>query len=332
MNKFQAFQKEFFKQIESKVSSKKLVHVLVETLNISSDSAYRRIRNEKMLTLDEAIVLSKHFAIPLDQFTQDQTKTVIPFTFDFLDKEYDFTEYLKSILFNFSVIKQQNGTLYYSAKDIPIFYHMAHGYLGKFKVLYWLKTMLNQKDYQAVRFDDFHNFEKFKPLLAQVNKEYYSLNSVEIWNYETSHSVLSQVEYYYNLNFINKENALLVLEDYQSELKEIVRFSESGQKVPCGEEPIKGVENFKLFYNEVFAADNSILAKSDNFKAAFLPHINLNYMTTLDPSYCSYMEGVFDLVMQKSTLISGVNERDRNIFFNYNFERVNKLIEKIKNK
>lgn len=329
MNKFQAFQEAFFKQIENKISSKKLVHALVDVLNISSDSAYRRIRNEKMLTLDEAIVLSKHFGIPLDQFTQEKVKNIIPFSFDFQDKDYDFTEYLKSILFNFSVIKQQKGTLYYSAKDIPIFYHMGFKHLGKFKVLYWLKTMLNHKDYQNITFSTFDNFEKYKPLLDQVHSEYYSLNSVEIWNYETSHSVLSQVEYYYNLGFISKEDTLLVLNDYEEELKNICRFSELGQKFPVGNEPDSITPNFKLFYNEVFAADNSILAKSPPFKAVFLPHINLNYMTTTDVGYCTYMEGVFDLVMQKSTLITGVNERDRNIFFNYNFERINKLIAKI---
>ena len=43
-----------------------LVDEIADLLDISNDSAYRRIRGEKMLSINELQKLSKHFGISLD--------------------------------------------------------------------------------------------------------------------------------------------------------------------------------------------------------------------------------------------------------------------------
>src|SRR6186997_2158915 len=45
-----------------------LVDEIAELLNISNDSAYRRIRGEKPIALEEIQKLATHFKISLDQF------------------------------------------------------------------------------------------------------------------------------------------------------------------------------------------------------------------------------------------------------------------------
>ena len=52
-------QDEILNEIKIK-SDGKLVDVLMDTLHISLDSAYRRIRLEKILTLDEIIKISNN--------------------------------------------------------------------------------------------------------------------------------------------------------------------------------------------------------------------------------------------------------------------------------
>ena len=61
-------QDEILNEIKIK-SDGKLVDVLMDTLHISLDSAYRRIRLEKILTLDEIIKISNKFNISIDQLT-----------------------------------------------------------------------------------------------------------------------------------------------------------------------------------------------------------------------------------------------------------------------
>jgi len=53
-------------------------------------------------------------------------------------------------------------------------------------------------------------------------------------------------------------------------------------------------------------------------------------MTTNNSQYCDYIKSIFESVIKKSTLISGVNEKDRKIFFNYNYKRIEKAKEKLK--
>ena len=316
--------------IKDKNPELKLVDIISRDLKISTDSAYRRINKKISFALDELLILAKKYNISIDALSGiEKPKELVMFQFVFHDHNYDFKEYLKNILKNFEIILQTKSKIIYLAKDIPIFYNMGYAYLSKFKTLYYLKTMLNQQEYQDTTFSSFDNYIEFESLVKQINEKYFKIDSVEIWNLETTHSVISQLEYYYNLGYLTTHESLMVLEDLTKLIKQVFSFAEVEQKFLDSEAPKRDYSNFKLFFNEVFAADNSIFVKGNNLKVAFLPSINLKYMTTMDPYFCNYIEDVFDLVIKKSTLISGVNERDRKIFFNYTFDRIQKLKQKI---
>ena len=60
MNNYLAIQTDLLQELKTK-SNQKLVDILMDTLHISLDSAYRRIRLEKILTLDEIIKISNTF-------------------------------------------------------------------------------------------------------------------------------------------------------------------------------------------------------------------------------------------------------------------------------
>lgn len=325
MNKYQQIQTELLQQVKSQLQpGQKLVEELAENLCISTDSAYRRIRLEKTLSLDEVIILSDKYSISLDVFSKITDRSnFIPFYFDFGNQNFNLTKYLESLLENCLKLRSVQGELLYSAKDVPIFYHFNYPSLSKFKMLYWLRSMADHKDYNNISFEKFEVKEKWKKISKQVYQEFTKLETIEIWNYETTHSNIAQVQYYFETGIISQENAISVLEDLKKELEDI--------QTSCIHESKLNPEhpNLKIYYNEVIAADNTILAKSNQGKFVFLPHIILNYMTTSNDKYCDYISNVFDLVIKQSTLISGVNEKERNKFFNYNFKRINKAILQI---
>jgi hypothetical protein len=325
MNKYQQIQTELLQQVKSQLApGKKLVDELAEHLCISSDSAYRRIRLEKTLSLDEIIILADKFSISLDVFSKISDRTnFIPFYFDFANQNFNLKKYLESLLENCLKLRSVNGQLFYSAKDVPIFYHFNYKSLSKFKMLYWLKSMVDHKDFKDITYEDFEIKEEWKKLSTKVYQEFTKLETIEIWNYETTHSNIAQVLYYYETGYISLENAIAVLEDLKSELKDI--------QLSCVNESKLNPEhpNLKIYYNEVISADNTILAKSPQGCLVFLPHIILNYMTTSNEKYCDYINNVFELVIKQSTLISGINEKERNKFFNYNYKRIDKAIMKL---
>src|SRR5688572_31317655 len=59
----------FFQQVKTMLSPNiSLVDEVADLLNISNDSAYRRIRGEKPITLEEIQLLASHYKVSLDQF------------------------------------------------------------------------------------------------------------------------------------------------------------------------------------------------------------------------------------------------------------------------
>lgn len=316
-------QKELFSQIKARTKTK-LVDTISEILHLSQDAAYRRIRNEKLLNLDEIIILSQAFNLSIDNHIAVASKTkVVPFHFPFMGLDFDFTAYLQSVLQNLQMVKEAGGTIYYSAKDIPMFHCFQIPELTKFKLFYWLKTMLSRRDFVGVRFGDYQPDEEQLRICNEIQEVYTQVSSVEIWNYETIHGLTSQIAYYKTVGFMTSEEANMMLGKVMDLLKHLFVEAEMEHKSIIGKRSIQDSQNFKLFYNEVLAADNSIYAEMGDVKAAFMPHIILNYVTTFDEEYCTYIKSVFESVMKKSTLISGVNEKDRSLFFNYIFDRIN---------
>ena len=82
------------------------VDEIAEILNISNDSAYRRIRAEKAISFDEIRTLCSHFKISLDQLFALKSNSIIftgrsadyaNFTFDlYLQQMLDQLKYINS--------------------------------------------------------------------------------------------------------------------------------------------------------------------------------------------------------------------------------------------
>jgi len=328
MASYLEIQQNILDEVKSK-SEGKLVDVLMDSLAVSSDSAYRRIRLEKIFTLDELIKLSNDFNISIDQLITNNSSESVLFSFPFKSSQFNLEEYFGKILEHLTKIKDAGGTMYYSAKDIPIFHFFQDKKLLAFKFHYWLHTMNNSPEITK----DIFNYDFIPASLAQLTKKIYTVYSQitthEIWNYETLTRTSSQITYYYELGIITEDQA----NDLQQRLIDLCNHLEKecelSKKYFIDNEPLSTEENYHFYFNEILAADNSIYAEYGDIKESFLPHIVLNYMTTDNVQYSEFNKTVFDNVINKSTLITKVNEKDRKKFFNYNKKFIQKQIMKI---
>lgn len=328
MANYLSIQKDIINVIKTKTSNK-IVDELAETLNISSDSAYRRIRLEKVFTLDELIKIATKFHISLDELLIGKNSDSVIFSFPFKTSQFDLEEYFQKILDHLLKIKNGNGILYYSAKDIPIFHFFQNQKLLAFKFHYWLNTMNNSKDIVKGKFNYDFVPAKLAELTKQIYTAYSQINTHEIWNYETLTRTSTQVTYYYELGILTYEQA----QDLQNTLIEFTNHLEDqcalGRKYFMNSKPFTKEDNYHFYCNEILAADNSIYAEYSGKKESFLPHIVLNYMATDNEEYSSFNKTIFDNVINKSTLVSKVNEKDRMRFFNFNRKFISKQLQKI---
>lgn len=322
-------QNRFLQQIKDKLSPNlSLVDELAETLNVSNDSAYRRIRGQTSLTFEEIELLSEKFGVSVDLLISESSDTVT-FRYSNVDMEsFDFTTYLQSILDSLTLIKSyENSEMVYSAMDIPIFNYFEFEELAEFKTFFWLKTIYQYPQYEKKKFKVGAGDQKILDLGKKVLKKYREVNSIEIWNSETINSTINQVQYCRDAGMFESE------EDFKtvcSQLKEFFNHiqyqAEKGIKYDSDDLETSKAK-YKIYYNEVLLANNKVLARlGGDSKLLFLSHNTLNLLITTNDKFCNETDQWLTNLMGKSTLISEASEKHRNQFFMKIQKRVDQLI------
>src|SRR5262245_8041106 len=75
-----------------------LADTIADVLHISQDSAYRRIRGETLLVLEEAKILCEAYHISLDQLLQLTNNSIVFHNIEIEEADGDFANYLRNIL------------------------------------------------------------------------------------------------------------------------------------------------------------------------------------------------------------------------------------------
>lgn len=294
-----------------------LVDAVAEILHVSSDSAYRRIRGETPLVLDEAKELSEHFHLSLDQLLNITTDFTLFQSERLHHKTHSFENYLKGIL---RQLQQVNGFLkkeiIYLSKDIPLFHNFLLPPLAAFRYFFWMKSILRHPDFETKDFtmDCFPG--EMKKIAGDMLSLYNSIPSLEIWNTECVNSLIFQVEYYKDAGYFSSASDIKTVYDAAEEiLWHLKTEAEYGCKFLPGENPQTKKGNFKFFYNRITLGDNTIMATTDNIQTVFLNYDVMNYMVTRDVKFCNDTYSELQSLMKRSTLISSTSEKQRNIFF-----------------
>jgi hypothetical protein len=310
------YQMLFMEKIKALLSPQQaLADVLADLLCVSKDSAYRRIRCETDLTLDEVLVICEHFRITFESLSNPNA---VIFQFKQLKPEISsFREYLANMLNDLERIKSfENAEIIYAAEDIPVFHHFPFPLLSSFKTYYWMRSIMNVKAYEGTRFTHGLIEEDVLELGRQIHKTYLSIPSAEIWTDGTISSTLNQIEYYWEAGlFESAEVGRAVCDEFIQELQGIQNLCEMGSKQHVG---------FRFYHNDIMIGNNCILIKAGTTRFCYLSHHSFNFMLTTDFAFSGETESWLDNMMKRSMLISGVSEKQRNIFFS-------QLIKKVEN-
>lgn len=313
-----------------------LVDELADLLQISTDSAYRRIRGETAVSMDEVVKLCLHYKIPLGLLGADQTDGV---TFNYKlvsDDTASFRSYLAKLFADLQKIRSaDNKQVIYGAADVPLFHHFNYPEQAAFKVFYWLNSVSNLPTLEGKKFSLSIIPEDILELGKQVFEVYRDIPSIEIWTEESANSTIKQIDYYWEAGlFERQEDAVLVVEQLSEMMKDIQQMAKQGSKnlttTPSKKKDGER-DNFQLYYSEIQIGNNNILVKVGDTKVNYLRHQTFNYMYTTNTKFCNDTEAWLSNMIRKSILISDVSERLRYQFFRKIQKRVDQLMEKIKN-
>jgi len=295
-----------------------LVDMVAETLHISSDSAYRRIRGETPLVLDEARVLCQHFKISLDQLLNVKEGSTLFQNVRIDLKNYSYEKYLNDLVKQVKYISSFiHKEIIYLTKDMPLFHNFYYHPLIAFRYFFWMKTIIQDPDFRNREFTLDCVSPEIESLSRELSLAYNATPSSEIWNTESINSAILQVEFYKDSGYFSSANDIrIVYEALEETFVHLKHQVEYGCKFMPGENPKMKKSNFRFFHNRVTLGDNTILAITDNIKTVFLNYDVMNYMVTRDEKFCQDTYNEIQALIRRSSLISGTSEKQRNIFFN----------------
>ncbi len=302
------------------------VDELAEALNISRDSAYRRIRGETILSLDEAKTLYNRFGVSIDVLFSNSSEMVTFHRRVVSYEDYNIEKWIGSILKNLDHLRGfEKNELIFSAKDIPVFHYFRLPELSAFKLFFWMKTLLGYPAYEQAKFS---NDIVPKELIALANRmwnKYSTISSTEIWNEEVLYDTLRQIEFYHECGmFSNSEEAILLCDQLSKLLGEVEAEAATGKKSEGG--------TFNLYNNEILIADNTVFARMGDKRCVYVNQNALNLLLTFQEPFCEKTEMYLQNLIKKSTCISVTGQRERARFFKNMNGRIQGFKEKFTKK
>jgi len=322
-------QEHFIKYLKAKSQNNtSFVEDIASVLDIGYDAAYRRVNLKTSLSLEESVILARHYKISLNKLFEVGSQNTIlteisPRPVDEKGLEDWLTESFKSL---YPLTQLKSASIIYSAKDIPIFHTLKDTYLSRYKIYVWLKDNDLNMTRNKISFDDFIKTipDSLLQSAFKTGELYKNINISEIWTNTTINGSLQQVLYYYEAGLVSKKLALLICDDIEDVFKNLEK--QAIQQVITGS---KNKAVYNLYLNEIHTMSNTIMVVTPHQKAFFSPFTVLSYFKVEHQPTCDLMYAYYQKFMSSSKLLVNTGEKDRTLFFNRMHRKINKLRDQI---
>lgn len=313
-----SIQEVLLQQVKQKVGdSDTLGKVLADVLNISMDAAYRRNRNETPLTIDEIKKLCATFGISFDALLQLKDNQVV-FEYSPLNN-YDFSleSYLQGLLKALQGLSQTtNPEIILTTNNLSLFQLLNFPHLTRFRLFFWAKTHLQVEEYKDKLFEHEKVTDNAFSIGYEILQRYTNLPTIECYDHEFLKGFMRQIHYYSSAHlFKDPQYPLLLMDEVKMMADHIKEQTRLGKKFIYGQGVLDGNNHYDVYLNDTINSENTFYYKSDQQEGIYLVHNHLNYLHTTNPTYVKESKSILDKQLANSSLISKVNEKQRNVFF-----------------
>jgi len=317
-------QSQIFQQIKLRLANQDSIgNALSELLHISPDAVYRRYRNETPLTATEIQKLCQHFDISFDKLASVGNGKVL---FDYPPlNTYDFSleSYLEGIRERFTYLKSlSNPSMLLAINNVQFFQLLNFPQLVRFRLYFWAKTHLQIKDYALEKFKHEKTSDRAFELGRDILQLYNQIPSTEIFDPELMRGFMRQIWYYYKAHlFEDPSYALFLCDRALLMVHHLHDQASAGKKFIYGTQAPADGNEFNVYMNETINSEATFYYETNETKGLFISHNIMNYLHTSDENYVSDTKQILDKQLANSSLISLVNEKERNSFF-YDLEKM----------
>ncbi len=311
-------QQRLFKEIKAKLPTHlSLVDEISDLLGISSDSAYRRIRGEKQLLIQELMTVCKRFHISFDALINLSQDSILFKHIGVKKQHFSVNDYLSFILARGKAINASPKVdMIMITNDINIFQLLQFPVLSAFKFFFWQKSSLGFEHLKHKKFtlDEVTSnlIEKGK----EIVHEYIKIPTTEVIGVQGIESFLRQIMYYLEVGYFQKnvdsllilDNILELIQHFQQEAELRYKFTHRSLSNSKG-----GL--YTLYYNELFVIDGLVLVKIEDTYQTYIASGPMDVVYTQNQQLYETKLQWAKTIMQGSILLSGIAEKERRKFF-----------------
>ncbi|MFK7972472.1 MAG: hypothetical protein AB8F95_19030 [Bacteroidia bacterium] len=310
-------QEALFEAIKASLPSHvSLVDSLSDLLGVSHDSAYRRMRCEKALDIQELALITDHYGVSLDSLLTKKAK--LPSFQHQRPRTGDLTDWLKSMerqLIQLQQVEDLEAT--YVTHDVTTFQLLQFPELAAFKFFLWMKSSLRVEEYQNKQFSVKELDENYSARTRMIARRYLSLPSREIISVDAVSSFLKQIQYYQELHYFRSdEDALALCEALLLMVAHLKLQAERGVKSDYNEPDSVAGGSYELYMNELFVVDGIALIKGGPFRETLISTVPPSFLQSSDSKLFHYYENWVAGLIRNAVPLSGQSEKARTQFFN----------------
>ena len=305
-----------------------LVDIISDLLNISTDAAYRRIRSEKTLDLNETIFLCRHFKISMDALADIAGEhNFIRCQYNSLDlsNKKNYLTYLQNLLDNLEEVRATpDGEMICTAVDVPAFNYLAYKELTYFRLYTWSADVYGftgSFEEFVQQWDCAEAFDYY----AKIVKTYQRCPSTEIWTDYTINMALRFLDYHYEMRHFDHQHTPVVLCEQLLDMTDAIHSRAA--------KGVKGVHGtpLKFYISETDLNNNFVLFKKNGATNCTIKLFTINHFYISDQRFCVETEKWLNTAIQRATLVSGSSEKQRRQFFDRQRQKITALKDKLSN-
>lgn len=295
--------------------------VVADTLSLSREAAYRRLRGEVAFTFDEAVLLAAKLNFSLDRIISGTSGNML-FNLKFSDFQSPLEVYIKLLdrdaRFFRETASAPTAVFAMATNTVPAEFYLRYEHLANFKLFKWLyQHGLNNP--QMTTFEQM----LFPEALLRSYRDYVA--AVQL--VPTTNYVFDDSGFAHWINAIQSFKAMRLLSDQSVYLlqDELFRMLDDLEKIAIS----GGYENghkvsFYLSDVDIDAAYSYV--STDHYNATGIEIFSLNALRTSDAAMFEYMRRWIQTQSRFSTLISHSGEVRRIQFFTRQRELIGQLV------
>lgn len=317
------FQKILFEKVLAQVPSHVNAAVLIsEILGVSTGNAYKKIRHEVSLSLEDALLLSKYFGISLDACNEAMGKAP-NLSFEYPAMRQPITgpvDFMQRLIEQLRGIQDMpQAKIWYATSEMPILHYIRMPTLLAFKLHLWAR--ITWRSAEALQFDSQAFYDKYPEIEAlrlEGIERYNQIPSCEFWPMHLLEHTLGQLQVYRDSKrFYRPQDYGQLMGELHDFVQYLQNISESGSKAPD-----QSNQNLEVYFNQMTFTNNMFIVYAPRPVAVMATVDNPNFILLRQPEVVHHIASWLESVRSRSIRISGEGEQYRYFLFKHWAQRL----------